>query len=320
VGRLTRPFAQAFAAALLLGAAAIAAAADVVAIPSQDGTLALSAHWYPAPKAGPRPAVIALHGCNGMRAQNGAINGTWRRYAGYFNAEGMHLLALDSFSARGLRSICETPNARRTVTEEDRRADVFAALQWLAQQPGVDPSRLIVAGWSHGAQAVLSTVDASDPAVKAQPVQPRAAIAFYPGCTKFNRAPNYALAVPLLVLSGAADDWTPAAPCVALQQRLAGKPGAPMDLEVYPDSHHGFDGSAPLRVREAANTRSGQATVGGNPEAMAKSHARMFEFLAAQLGMKLSLAHEQRLQVRPAAAVPMPALPAAPAATSAPAR
>jgi len=211
------------------------------------------------------------------------------------------------------------PNARRTLTEEDRRDDVFAALRWLARQPGVDASRLVVAGWSHGAQTVLSVLDASDAAVTAHPVQPRAAVAFYPGCTKFNRLANYSLAHPLLVMTGEADGWTPASACVALQQRLAGKPGAPMALEVYPDSHHGFDGSAPLHVREAANTRSGKATVGGNPEAMALSHARMFDFLAVQLGVGLSLGHEQRLAVRPAPAVQVPSVPAGPATVPVPA-
>jgi dienelactone hydrolase len=37
------------------------------------------------------------------------------------------------------------------------------------------------------------------------------------------------------MLLGAADDWTPAAPCVALGQRSG------MSFKLYPDSHHGFD-------------------------------------------------------------------------------
>jgi dienelactone hydrolase len=316
VGRLTRPLARAFAAAWLLGAAALAAAVELATIPSVDGRLELSAHWYPTTQTGPRPAVVALHGCGGMFGPSGAIAGGMRRYAGYFNAEGMHMLALDSFTARGLRSICEVPNARRTVTEEDRRADVVAALQWLARQPGVDATRLVVVGWSHGAQAVLSVVDASDAAVKAQTAQPRVAVAFYPGCTRFNRLQDYSLAVPLLVMAGEADDWTPASACVSLRERLATRPGAPMELEVYPDSHHGFDGSAPLRVREAANTRSGKATVGGNREAMERSHARMFDYLAKELGMVLSLTHEQRLRVRPAPALPVSTVPVAPSSAT----
>jgi dienelactone hydrolase len=319
VGGLTASLGRALATAWLLGAAALASAVELASIPSVHGKLELSAHWYPATQSGPRPAVVALHGCGGMFGASGAIAGGMRRYAGYFNAEGMHMLALDSFTARGLRSICETPNARRTVTEEDRRADVFAALQWLARQPGVDATRLVVLGWSHGAQAVLSVVDASDAAVQAQPVQPKVAVAFYPGCTRFNRLRDYSLAVPLLVMTGEADDWTPASACVSLRERLAARPGAPMELEVYPDSHHGFDGSAPLRVRDAANTRTGKATVGGNRDAMERSHARMFDFLARELGLVLSLTHEQRLQVRAAPALAVSAVPVAPSAV-APAR
>ena len=286
------------AACLLLAAGGVAA--TEVAVPSQEGRLQLTGHWFPAAAAGPRPAVVALHGCNGLSGATGALNGSWRRQAGYFNAEGMHLLVLDSFGPRGLGPICNVPNARRTLTEEDRRDDVFAALGWLAAQPDVDASRLVVAGWSHGAQAVLSAVDATQRTVQAQAVQPRAAVAFYPGCGKVNRMAAYRLTVPLLVMSGELDDWTPAAGCRALQARLAREGGPPMALEVYPDSHHGFDSLGPVRTVDAANTRSGKASVGGNPQALALSHARTFDFLAVQLGLPLAHSHEQRLKASPA--------------------
>jgi dienelactone hydrolase len=185
------------------------------------------------------------------------------------------------------------------VFEEDRRADTYAALRWLAQQPGVDASKLVVAGWSHGAQTALSVEDATEDFVRGQPVKPRAVVAFYPGCRKFNKMFNYALAAPLLLMIGQADDWTPASECVDLHRRLA-KPGAtPFDIVVYPDSYHGFDGTAEVAVREnVGNTRSGRAMVGGNPQAREASHARMFEFLAEQLDRPLGLSHEARLKLR----------------------
>jgi dienelactone hydrolase len=166
----------------------------------------------------------------------------------------------------------------------------------------------VVAGWSHGAQTVLSVLDASDKAVRAQPLKPAAAVAFYPGCSKFQRMFSYELSAPLLIMIGELDDWTPAASCVALAGRLS-RPGQPAaQITVYPGSYHGFDGTAPVEVRgNLGNTRSGKATVGGNPQAREQSHARLFDFLSAQLGQPLVLAHEQRLQVRPE-----PAAPAAP--------
>lgn len=276
-----------------------ARAAEQVSFPAADGKLQLAGHWFAADGGDARPAVIGLHGCGGALNDKGQLTANWRRYAGYFNAERMHFLVVDSFTPRGLGSICEIPNNRRTIDEEARRDDVFAAMRWLSAQPGVDASRIVVAGWSHGAQTVLSVMDATDKNVRVQPIRPRAAVAFYPGCLKFQKMFNYELSAPLLLLIGELDDWTAAAPCEALGRRL-GKPGQPaFELTVFPGSYHGFDGFAPIGIREnLGNTRSGRATVGGNREAREQSHVRMFDFLAAQLGVPLQMSHEQRLQVR----------------------
>jgi dienelactone hydrolase len=279
--------------------AALAARAEPVEIPTLDARLQLQGEWYRAKGSDPKPAILQLHGCNGMRDAQGRVDLARRRYAAYFNAEGMHALALDSFSSRGVRSICETPERQRPVHDDDRRLDVYAALKWLAAQPGVDAGKLVIVGWSHGAQAVLSSLDATDETVKSQTVKPRAAVAFYPGCARFNRMLRYELASPLLVLIGEADDWTPAAPCVQLHSRLGGSTSTPFELVVYPGAYHGFDGTAPVTVREGlGNVRFGKAHAGGNPEARVQSHARMFEWLSAALQQPLVMTHEERLQLR----------------------
>jgi dienelactone hydrolase len=273
-------------------------AAGPVAISSQDGKLQIPGYWFDAGGAGPRPVVIGLHGCNGGLNSKGDFAERLFRYGGYFNAERMHFLALDSFTPRGQKSICETPNRLRTINESDRREDVFAAIDWLVKQPSVDASRIVVLGWSHGAQTVLSTVDATDKYVQAQKVQPRAAIAFYPGCLRNNKMWDYEVHVPLLVMIGELDDWTLARECVALHERMQkNKANAPVDLVVYPGSYHGFDGTGPVtQMENLGNTKSGKATVGGNPAAREASHARMFDFLSAQLGQPLLLSHAQRFK------------------------
>jgi poly(3-hydroxybutyrate) depolymerase len=58
---------QQIAAILVLNVAA--AAAEPVSIPA--GTVTLTADLALPTGAGPHPAVIALHGCNGMRARDG---------------------------------------------------------------------------------------------------------------------------------------------------------------------------------------------------------------------------------------------------------
>ncbi|RZI44167.1 hypothetical protein EGT07_01685 [Herbaspirillum sp. HC18] len=273
-------------------------AMERVAMSSLNGKLQLAAWWFPAPTTEPRPVVITLHGCNGALNDRQNLNASWIREAGYFNAESMHVLVLDSFTPRGIKSICETPRERRTVSEEDRRDDVFAAIRWLKQQPGVDVTRIAVIGRSHGGQTVLDVADRTADAVKAQPVQPKAFVALYPGCLRATKMWNYELSAPLLLMIGESDDWTPAHYCEQLHGRVTrAQKDAVFELHVFPDSHHGFDGIGPLYTRtNVAGTRSGTATVGGNPEAREKAHRLMFDFLSAQLDVPLRLAHEERFK------------------------
>jgi dienelactone hydrolase len=268
--------------------------ADHVSIPS---TPQLAAWWFEAKTREPRPAIIGLHGCGGALDAKGELAPAWHRDAAYFNAEKMHYLALDSFTPRGLKSICELPEAKRTIDPEGRREDVFAAIQWLAQRPNVDKAKIAILGRSHGAATVLSVLDRSDRAVQGQPILPRAGIALYPGCSKFVRRWTYEIAAPLLLMTGELDDWTPAMPCVWLQEKVRrAQKEAVFELVEFPASHHGFDGLGPVRIREnVGNTRSGRATVGGNPEARVKAHERAFEFLATAFSTPLSYTHAERL-------------------------
>ena len=149
-------------------AGAASQAAGPMTIASQDGQLQIPAYWFNAEGTEPRPVVIGLHGCGGGLDSKGRFAERFSRYAGYFNAERMHFLVLDSFTPRGQKSICGTPNRQRTILESDRRQDVFAAIDWLVKQANVDASQIIVLGWSHGGQTVLSVADATDGYVKAQ--------------------------------------------------------------------------------------------------------------------------------------------------------
>ncbi len=274
-----------------------AAGVEVVTIPTADGKLQLPGYWFAAAVTEPRPAVILLHGCGGLLDDKGRLSRNRFRIAEYFNVEKIHMLAVDSFTPRGERSICETPTSRRSIQHEDRRADVFAAMQWLAGRPSVDKSRIAVLGYSNGGGAVLSVLDRTDKAVQAQPIQPKAAVAFYPPCTRYMQMWNYELSAPLLLMIGALDDWTPPHDCVDLQAKVRrAQPTAVFELIVYPESHHGFDGLGPITIRTGLPTRSGWATLGGNPEARDHALRRMFDFLAAHLDSPLRLTHDERLK------------------------
>jgi dienelactone hydrolase len=263
-----------------------------VAFESLDRGVAIPAYWTApvdkharADAGGKFPAIVALHGCGGLPANRDLVSYPQGRYVKMLTDAGYGVLYTDSFGGRNTKEICSQPLSARSITEFTRRLDVYAALNWLAQQPDVDARRLAVLGWSHGAQTVLAAADRTQPLVSEAKVLPRALVAFYPGCRNFVRAPRYEVAAPLLILSGALDNWTPAAPCRALAERLQQtQTDHAVKFIEYPDSHHSFDSPFPVRERRnIGSTKSGTATVGGNPAAREQSGRELLEFLRVHL-------------------------------------
>jgi len=190
-----------------------------------------------------RPAIVLLHGCGGLRDARGALALRHRDWAERFAGWGFVTLAPDSFTPRGPRSVCSL-RERAAHPWRERSEDGYAALAVLAARPDVDPTRILVLGWSHGGSTVTGLVRPDAPGRAAGGRGFRAAVAFYPGCARPDRTRGWRTTMPLLVLHGEADDWTPAAACVELV-RKASADGMPMRLVTYPDAHHGFDQPQP---------------------------------------------------------------------------
>ena len=249
--------------------------------------------------SGKTPAVVALHGCGGMYStapsRRDRLTERHQAMADLLVGEGYAVLFPDSFNPRGRREICSLKRGDPTITQDNRRLDVLAALEFLRIRPEIDGSRVALFGWSHGGSAVLATMNRRHPVV-AQFLAAeapaamfyRTAIAFYPGCyesvvTRFGYAP----ASPVSIFIGEADDWTPASRCVALGVRMAAF-NEPLQVRTYPDTYHGFDTpnmSKPLHLDVTTGVHPGQGvTLAPNPaareDALMRVKAQLREALA----------------------------------------
>jgi dienelactone hydrolase len=260
-----------------------------VAVPSldrkADAAIVMPGFWFPASSQAAAPALVLMHGCGGPYNTRGELAPRYLDLIARLNAMGVHALVTDSLTPRGERELCTQRTGERQVTQLHRRRDALGALAWLAAQDGVDAKRLGLLGWSNGGSTVLSATNMAHGEVERSSVKPSLAVAFYPGCDT-ELARGYRAAAPLLMLVGEADDWTPAAPCQALAQQAG---GAAVRIETYPGAYHGFDGTAPLRLRRDVpnGVRPGQGVhVGGQREAREASALALDGFLRTQWLMR----------------------------------
>jgi len=189
-----------------------------------------------------RPAVVALHGCGGPVNRRGQLTERHADWASRWVAAGYVVLFPDSFNSRGFREICTVPLDRRPIRSAERAVDVAAAAEWLAAQPFVDATRMALVGWSHGGGTLLTAIRAGGPVANGRF---KVAVAFYPGCRVPARDAGqgrFALAMPVSILIGAADDWTPPVHCRQLARRVKG-----VELVEYAGAVHGFDSPASRR-------------------------------------------------------------------------
>jgi dienelactone hydrolase len=273
---------RALVAALASLLTTLAGAQERVSFPSFDGAgnapVVLSGYFFAAATS-PAPAIAMFHGCGGAYDKRGDLSRRMREYAELFNGLGMHVLVVDSLTARYEKELCTQRTGTRRVTQANRRLDALGAIAYLADRADVDAKRIGMIGWSNGGSTVLSASNLHHRDVAAAIVKPAFAIAFYPGCESDLKR-GYSPAAPLLMLVGQLDDWTPSAPCVALATSVTEmRP----EIAVYPGAWHGFDSDAPVRVRKdvpnGANPGQG-VHVGGNPAAWRASRDRVVRFLA----------------------------------------
>ena len=240
------------------------AAAQSVSFPSAaiDGSKAtpeIQGTIYRPEGAGPWPAIVVMHGCGGPSPRTSVWG---RRLADW----GYVALVLDSFSARGVKSVCTTPGV---VTPNMRVADVAGAIDFLAKRRDVAKGRFGLIGFSHGGSTAIRATQKSFDLAKRGLV---ASVAYYPGC---NPAFDREVDVPLLILIGDKDDWTPADSCRKLQAAGFTRPDL-VDAVYYPNAYHSFDNKASDRTITVADGKSHR--LGYDPSAAPDAEARTRAF------------------------------------------
>jgi dienelactone hydrolase len=168
--------------------------------------------------------IVALHGCGGPlpRRDDG--------WAKILAGQGHPVVLPDSFAARGEKPDCKD-STHGASAYGARRDDALAAAAWLQAQKYTPDGGVILFGWSDGGTTVLASIGPGMPAALI-----RGAVAFYPACTRTAKRADWRNGVPLLILMGAADDWTPAAPCQTLAARNQN-----ITIELFAGAYHDFD-------------------------------------------------------------------------------
>jgi dienelactone hydrolase len=222
-----------------------------ISFPSLDGTTTLIAHLFRPQDSGdtPRPAIVMMHGCSGLLARNGRFIPLYRAWARTLLEKGYVVLVVDSATSRGFGQTCSAGEARLTMWR-DRPKDAYAALQYLQAQPFVRADRIALIGWSQGGGVALLSINDKSIGRPAQLKDDfKGAVSFYPGaCSEtFQSKPytqvepqGWTTRVPLLVLFGAADVWTPLKPCQAFLEAATAR-GNPIELKTYANAVHAFD-------------------------------------------------------------------------------
>ncbi len=253
--------------------------AQAVSFPSADGRTTLIGYLFEPEAAGPRPAIVLLHGRAGPYSSTvaagctlvapgqaspcnaGTLSKRHAMWGDYWAAHGYAALLVDSFGPRGRahgygRHTHGDPDRDAVDERTVRPLDAEGALAWLAARPGVRPDRVMMQGWSNGASTALNVMlrQATRAAPASSAPRFRAALVFYPGCGPAALlSQRFVADAPLWAFLGSDDDEVSPTVCADLLRKSR---GGPVDVTVYDGATHDFDDPGAARQAVDANRRA----------------------------------------------------------------
>jgi len=205
---------------------------NVTSIPVNDPAIkAIGGALFKPAGAGPFPAVVYMTVCGGI---DGPLpRAVQKTTTDHLLAKGVAILIVDSFTPRSEPSgVCANlgPLDEEKAIQYAKRGsnDALAAVAVLKAMPDIDTKHIFLMGFSLGGTSSLLATDTKNSAVHEAKIA--GVIAYYPFCYD-----GVDPSVPVLVLIGEKDDWTPAAKC----QAVTGK--ANFEVVVYPGAYHVFN-------------------------------------------------------------------------------
>ena len=148
------------------------------------------------------PVVVMIHGSNGITA----ASETW---SSQFNEMGVSTFVLDALTGRGLTSLVTD---QTLLGRLNFIVDAYRALDILAKHARVDPSKIVLMGFSRGGQAALyASLKRFHRMWNKSGVEFAGYIPFYPDCSTTFVTDVEVADRPIRIFHGRPDDGNPVA-------------------------------------------------------------------------------------------------------------
>lgn len=170
----------------------------------------------------PSPTIIVAHGCDG------AQNLHYYFWAKQIRDWGYNAVLIDLFTARGFNNLCHNWSA---ISAKERISSISEVVDKIKSSK-FHNGKIGLIGYSQGGTLALNIAN------ETQETGIDAVVGYYPGCpdsekSYYERFLNPK--IPMAIMIGENDDWTPLAPCLETNKN------SKYEMHIYPNSSHGFD-------------------------------------------------------------------------------